>query len=166
MITSQQMKISKFTHSSQVGAAISEVWSFVTSPTGINTELMPIMKMTVPQKMQERTISDLQPGEPLGRSWLLLGGLIPFEYDNITLAELEHGKRFLERSTTGSMSHWQHERLLESKSETRTQVTDNIEYTMRIPIPGSATLTKAILQRLFRYRHQQLGKYFEHNSPR
>ena len=110
--------------------------------------------------MTGRTINDLKPGERIGRSWLLLGGLIPFEFDDITLAELDQGTRFLERSSMGMLKHWQHERRLEFVSESRTRVTDNIEYRMRFPIPGSAKLTKAIVQRLFRHRHKQLAKHF------
>ena len=57
------------------------------------------MRMTVPRRLRGKTIDDVEPGEGLGRSWLLLFGLIPFDYDDLGLAELGPGHRFLERST-------------------------------------------------------------------
>jgi hypothetical protein len=54
-------------------------------------------------------------GTPIGRSWLLLFGIIPFDYDKITIAERDHGRRFLEKSTMMSMARWEHERCLEER---------------------------------------------------
>lgn len=154
------MQASRFTLTSIIDAPINEVWDFVTSPAGINTELMPVVKMTVPPKMKDRPIRDFQPGAKIGRSWLLLGGLIPIDFDNITLTEIEPGRRFLECSTMGSMRRWQHERKLEAKSERQTEVTDHIEYVLRLPIPRLAKLIRPMLQWLFRHRHKQLKKHF------
>lgn len=51
-------------------------------------------------------------GTPLGRAWLRLFGVIPFDYDCLTIVELEPGRRFLERSTMLSIRVVEHERSL------------------------------------------------------
>ena len=56
---------------------------------------------------------EIELGVPLGRCWLLLFGLLPFEYDELTLVRLEPGRGFLERSRMLSLRHWEHERTLE-----------------------------------------------------
>lgn len=121
---------------------------------------MPVMKMTVPRAMRGRTIGDLVPGDHVGRSWLLLGGVLPFEFDNMTMVQIDPGRRFLERSSMGLIRHWQHERCLAATATGGTLVTDNIEYIMRFPIPGSARLTGAIVKMLFTHRHRQLARRF------
>lgn len=45
----------------------------------------------------------------MGRAWLRLFGVLPFDYDLLTIAELEKGTRFLEESTMLSTSLWRHE---------------------------------------------------------
>ncbi len=58
----------------------------------------------MPAGLQGKTIDDVEVGEPLGRSWILLGGLIPVDFDDLRLVELEPGRRFLERSRTLTFS--------------------------------------------------------------
>ena len=54
-----------------------------------------------------------RPGQRLFRSWLLVGGLLPVDYDDVSFAEVEPGRRFLERSSLLSQSVWEHERTIE-----------------------------------------------------
>ena len=93
----------------------------------------------------------------LGRSWILLGGLLPVDYDDLKLAELEPGRRFLERSRTLTFSVWQHERIVEPEGEGRCRVTDRLGFELqarqspgspaspgsrrrrRLPVPATAT---------------------------
>ena len=135
----------------------------MTSPEGINDELMPFMRMTIPPHLSGKTIDEMPVREKIGRSWLLLFGLLPIDYDDITLAELEPGRRFLERSTMMSMSAWEHERTL-SPFDSGTEVTDRIAFTMRPPlgwIPGAHALLRATLLRLFDHRHRRLVGWAE-----
>jgi hypothetical protein len=89
---------------STVRASAEDVWLRVVTPEGINDELRPWMRMTIPRSLRGKTIDDVEPGHRLGRSWLLLFGVFPFDYDDLGLAELGPGFRFLERSTMLSMS--------------------------------------------------------------
>ena len=49
-------------------------------------------------------------GERLFRSWILLFGVLPIDYDDITLVSIEPGRGFHERSSMLSMRVWEHER--------------------------------------------------------
>jgi hypothetical protein len=135
----------------------------VVTPEGINDELRPWMRMTVPRRLRGKTIDDVEPGQRLGRSWLLLFGLIPFDYDDLGLAELGPGHRFLERSTMLSMRSWQHERTVVPVDATACEVTDRVTFEPRRPlaiVPGSAMMTRALLTRVFAHRHRRLARHF------
>jgi ligand-binding SRPBCC domain-containing protein len=152
-----------FQRTSIVPADPSEVWRRVTTPDGINHELMPVMRMTVPRKLRGKAIDQMPLREKIGRSWLLLFGLIPFDYDDLMLAERDDGLRFLEQSTMMSMSAWEHERTLVA-CDRGTQVTDRIRFTMRPPlgwIPGAHAVLGAALRWLFGHRHRKMMSWFE-----
>ena len=142
----------------------------VTSPEGINFELMPVMRMTVPRQLRGKAIHEMPVREKIGRSWFFLLGVIPIDYDDITIAELENGRRFLERSTMMSMSAWEHERTIVS-CEGGSQVTDRVMFKMRPPlgwVPGAHKVLGACLQWLFGHRHRRLARWFEQaraNTP-
>lgn len=59
--------------------------------------------MSIPRGAGDLTIDALDVGRPIGRSWLRLFGVLPFDYDDLCLAELEPGRRFREESTMASM---------------------------------------------------------------
>jgi hypothetical protein len=139
------------------------VWRRVVTPAGINDELRPWMRMTMPSSLRGKTIDDVEPGRRLGRSWLLLFGVLPVDYDDLGVAEVGPGYRFLERSTMLSMRRWEHERTVVPSGEGASEVTDRIEFELRRPlslVPGSAAAARALLTRLFAYRHRRLGRYF------
>jgi hypothetical protein len=118
--------------------------------------------MTTPASMRDRTIGDVEAGRHLGRSWLLLFGVLPFEYDDITIVELEEGRRFLEHSLMLSLRWWQHERTL-GRSGDACSVRDLVSFELRRPLawlPGLERLLRAGLRRLFRHRHARLARRF------
>ena len=151
---------------SYIPAPRQKVWDFVTSPEGINRELLPMLRMTIPRRLRGRTIDDVEAGEKLGRSWILLLGVIPFDYDDIGIAELEPGSRFLERSTMLSMSSWQHERTLADWGR-GCRVTDEVTFAPRAGIahiPGSKRIAAALVERVFAHRHRRLYDHFDHRA--
>jgi ligand-binding SRPBCC domain-containing protein len=147
-----------------------QVWERAISEEGINHELQPILRMTMPAGLRGKTIDDVEVGVPLGRSWILLFGVIPVDYDDLQLAELGPGHRFLERSSMLSMRVWQHERSVEPADAGSCRVTDRLSFELRRPlswIPGSARLARAIVAALFRHRHRRLARaaaVTQHNS--
>ena len=146
---------------SRIGAPADVVWARVTTPEGINDELMPIMRMTMPASMRGRSIADVTSGTHLGRSWLLLFGAIPFDYDDLTIAVVEPC-HFLEQSTMLSMSAWEHERTIIGDGD-ESIVSDRIGFELRRPlvlVPGLARLLHAGIERMFRHRHRRLDRYF------
>jgi hypothetical protein len=135
------------------------VWARATTEEGINDELAPILRMTMPGGLRGKTIDEVEVGVPLGRSWILLARLLPVDYDDLCLAELEPGRRFLERSRTLSFSVWQHERVIEPEGEHRCRVTDTLGFELRRAIawiPGAARLAATIVGALFSHRHRRL----------
>ncbi len=143
---------------SVVDAPIQDVWAAVTSPEGINVELRPYLRMTVPGPFRGRTIADIEPGTRLGRSYFLLFGALPIDFDDITVADIDPGRRFREQSTMMSMSSWVHERTLRAVGE-RTEVVDAVSFVPRAPlglIPGWGVLLRMALSFLFRHRHRRL----------
>jgi hypothetical protein len=120
------------------------------------------MRMTTPRSLRGKTIDDVEAPARLGRSWLLLFGVVPFDYDDLGLAELGPGFRFVERSTMLSMRRWEHERRVEPAEET-CRVTDRVGFELRRPlvwVPGSNRVARALLVRIFARRHRRLAAHF------
>jgi ligand-binding SRPBCC domain-containing protein len=147
---------------SVIPAPAHEVWIRITSPEGINDELMPVMRMTVPRSLRGQTIDRIPLGRRLGRSVFLLFGILPFDVDNLVIAELDPGRRFRETSTMLSMRRWEHERTVTPRGS-ETEVHDRVVFQPRLPVaavPGAARLLAAGLGRLFAHRHRRLARHF------
>jgi hypothetical protein len=142
---------------SELGAGTAVVWARVTDPAGINDELRPLLRMTVPRGAPDFGLERLEPG-PIGRSWVLLFGLVPFDYDEITLVRVESERGFLERSTMLSQRLWEHERTLEPAGEGGCRVTDRVAWEPRLPLPGA--LLRPLVLAVFRHRHRRLRRRF------
>jgi ligand-binding SRPBCC domain-containing protein len=139
----------------------SVVWERAVTEEGINDELAPILRMTMPASLKGKTVDTVEVGVPLGRSWILLGGVLPVDYDDLALAELEPGRRFLERSRTLSFCVWQHERTVEPEGPESCRVTDRLGFELKRGIawiPGAARLSAAVVGFLFRHRHRRLAR--------
>jgi ligand-binding SRPBCC domain-containing protein len=145
-----------FEVSSLVAAAPQRVWERIITPDGINHELRPWMRMTVPRGFAGIDPEAVELGKPIGRSWVLLFGVIPFEYDDLTLVELEPGRRFLERSPMLSQRSWQHERIVEP-AEGGSRVTDRITMKPRLGLPAAPL--RPIFRAVFRHRHRRLQSW-------
>jgi ligand-binding SRPBCC domain-containing protein len=143
----------------EVPAAASAVWDRVVHPDGINHEMRPWMTMSMPRGATGLTVETVPLGRPVGRAWLRLFGLIPFDFDHLTIVELEAGSRFLERSTMLSMRRWEHERTLTPVAG-GTRVHDRVTLQPRLPIPGLAALLARVVDAFFKHRHRRLQKYF------
>jgi hypothetical protein len=149
--------------SSEIAAPAAEVWERAVTPEGINHELAPILRMTMPSGLRDKTIDDVTVGEPLGRSWLLLFGFLPVDYDDLALDELQPGRRFLERSSMLSMRAWQHERIVEPLGEGSCRLTDRLTFEPRIP--GTRGIARRIVTVLFRRRHARMAAWAARHPP-
>ena len=146
----------EFRIASSLGAEPRAVWERATSAEGINAELGPVLRMTVPRGLSSLDLQNLQPGR-LGRSWILLFGFLPFDYDDIGLTWIEPERGFLERSRMLSQRLWEHERTLEAGGE-GTVIEDRLAWEPRVPVPGR--LLRPLIAATFRHRHRQLQRHF------
>jgi len=139
--------------SSELAAGAEAVWARAIDPAGINHELRPLMRMTVPRGAANFGLDDPEPGH-IGRSWILLFGLVPFDYDDLNIVRHDPGRGFLERSTMLSMRLWEHERTVEPLGEDRCRITDRVAWEPRPPLPGA--WFEPLIQATFNHRHERL----------
>lgn len=101
------------------------VWNGITTMKGVNLEFFPILKMTCPDnnlQLNSSHITDI----PLFRSWLLLFGLIPIEYDLLKLTKIINEECFEEKSSMGLIKEWNHHRYI-STVETNEKNIENTQ---------------------------------------
>ena len=112
--------------------------------------------MTFPSDVADLTAA-WQPGKRLFRSWILLAGVVPVEYDDLALEAVEPGRRFLERSTLLTQRVWEHERRIEPAAP-GCRLTDRIRFTPRWAVLSAAH--GAVFEAVFRWRHRRLRRLF------
>lgn len=142
---------------SRLDADPAAVWEWVTTPAGINDEMRPYLRMTVPRGFERLDPETVPVGEPIGRSWILLFGLLPFDYDDLTLVRLDPGRGFLERSTMLSQRSWEHERTLEPIGG-GCLVTDRVRWRPRLGLPAAPL--RPLFAWFFGHRHRRLRRRF------
>jgi hypothetical protein len=145
--------------SSRLNVPAGRAWSDAVTEAGIAWEMRPFFRMTMPPGARGRTIDDVPVGEPLGRAWLLLFGVVPVDYDDLTIAELGPGRRFLERSSMALLCDWQHERVVEADGPDACLVTDRLGFVVRSPlarVPGSRRIAARLVGAFFSHRHRRL----------
>src|SRR5262249_34383059 len=99
-----------FTISTALRAPAERVRAHASTFAGVNRELGPLVYMTYPSAVPALTPEAFPVGRTAFRSWILLFGLVPIEFDDIALVELEPGRGFSEVSRTFSMRQWRHRR--------------------------------------------------------
>jgi len=142
---------------SELGAPPQAVWERVTTIAGINHELGPWMRMTAPRGL-ELSVEAVPLGQTWFRSWVLLLGVLPFDYDELCIERLDPPSGFLERSRMLSAPRWEHERTLEPLRDDRTRVTDRVAFVPRLASAGR--VHRATIAAIFRHRHRRLRAAF------
>ena len=142
---------------SHLPASAEDVWTRAASFAGINDEFGWLLRMTAPREVRERGLDAVVPGRRLCRSWLLLFGVVPIDYDDITVVELDPPRGFLERSPMLSNRVWEHRRTIEPAGE-GCVVTDTIRYEPRVPVPHA--LLRRVYGAVFALRHHRLRRYW------
>ncbi len=147
-------------HSVVLGADTDAVWRRAVTPAGINHEMKPWVTMTMPAAAHGLTVDTITLGQPIGRAWLRLFGVLPFDYDRLVIVEREPGRRFLEQSTMLSMRRWEHERTLNPVTG-GTRVTDRITFEPRLPLRPIAGLLALGVDAFFKHRQRRLKAYWD-----
>ncbi|MEW6078010.1 MAG: hypothetical protein AB1724_09375 [Thermodesulfobacteriota bacterium] len=112
------------------------------------------MRMSAPPGVTDLTSIVVTPGKRLFRSWILLFGVIPFDFSDLTLESLEPGVGLVEQSPMGSMRLWRHVRRIEAASA-GCILTDELTFEPRF----AGRLTNRIIKAFFRHRHRMLARY-------
>jgi len=153
--------------SSELGADPDVVWRWVTTPRGVNDELRPWVRMTVPTAWAESSIADLSAGTRLGRSWLLFLGVVPFDFDDLHIAEVAP-RRFLEQSRLLSAPCWKHERTVVPTAR-GCRVRDEVSLVPHrgVQAIGLARLQLRLVGAVFTHRHRRLrARFADENTGR
>lgn len=155
------MSLEPVVRSVRLSRSAARAWEEAASLEGVNGELMPLARMTVPRRLRGRRIdpAEVPIGEPLGRSWILLFGILPIDYDELRIVEIDPPRRFLERSRTLAFSTWEHERRIEPDGD-GCVVTDRLGFELRPGlrrVPGARALARGIVGALFAHRHRRLA---------
>jgi ligand-binding SRPBCC domain-containing protein len=145
---------------SVVDAPAEAVWARIVTPEGINDELRPVMTMSLPRGGEEFTVDNVPVGVPIGRAWLRLFGVLPFDYDHLVIAELQPGQSFREESTMLSMSQWRHERSVAPDGATKAVVHDRLTFQLRTGLRLATPVVAAGIGALFSHRHRRLQRHF------
>jgi ligand-binding SRPBCC domain-containing protein len=148
---------SSFKVSSRLAATPAAVWAFVSTFDGVNAELAPWFRMTAPGKWRTIDPEHVPLRKPLFRSWILLGGLLPVDYDYLAFDWIDPPYGFGERSSMLSIRVWSHTRRIRPLPG-GCEITDQCAFKARLrPIQPPLA---AILRALFRHRHGHLRKRF------
>jgi ligand-binding SRPBCC domain-containing protein len=156
-VSATKTRAAEISVSSRLNAPPAEVWDRVISPEGINDEMRPYLRMTLPPGVEQLDPESVEIGATIGRSWILLFGLLPFDYDDVCLARLEPGRGFLERSKMLSQRVWEHERTIEPTAE-GCLVTDRVSWQPRLGLPGRPL--RPVIAWFFGHRHKRLRRHF------
>lgn len=146
---------------SRLAAPADVVWFHATSMRGVNAELFPLVRMTHPRGLDSLAQREVPLGTRVFRSWILLAGIVPIDYDDLTFVALEPG-RFLERSPMLTQRAWEHERRVEP-SGTGCLVTDRIRSEPRVA--ALAPAFRLVFRLAFALRHRNLRRRFGIMSP-
>lgn len=142
---------------SRLAAAPEVVWRHVTEMDGVNHEMRPLLRMTVPPGLRTAGIDQIEVGRRAGRSWLLLFGFLPVDFDDLTIAERGPGWRFREESRMLTQSRWEHERRVQPAAG-GCRIVDELAWQGRIAPLGA--LYRLAVPVLFHHRHRRLRRRF------
>lgn len=149
---------------SEVAAPVDHVWARIITPEGINDEMRPWMTMSLPRGAAGLTVDSIPIGVPVGRAWLRLFGIIPFDYDHLMIESLDPGRSFHEHSTMLSMQSWEHRRTLTPITETRTAVHDRVIFVPRWGLRPLTPVLGIVVRAFFVHRHRRLAQHVDRSG--
>lgn len=141
--------------SCHLAAPVEDVWAAAVTEAGIDDELRPVLRMRMPRRWRGSRLDEVPVGAPLGRAWLLLLGVLPVEYDDLSLAAVGPGACFTEESRMLLLSPWRHHRRV-TPAPGGCEVHDELSFRARLaPLTPLAAL---VVRALFRHRHRRLTR--------
>jgi hypothetical protein len=146
-----------FELSSQLAVPAAELWRHASSMAGVNRELWPLVRMTYPKRFASLDAASPPLGRRAFRSWILLFGLLPIDYDDLTFVSIDPPHGFRERSPMLTMREWNHERQI-APAGAGCEVTDRVSFVPRVAALGP--LLRMVFALAFRLRHRNLRRMF------
>jgi len=151
-----------FERSSRLAAPVTEVWDHVTTMAGVNAELAPWVRMTHPGRMTRLDDAPELIGRPVAfHSWLLAGGVLPFDRHGLGLVSVEQfadgGGAFVEESSSWLQRRWRHERDVIADGD-GCRVTDRLVVEPRLGL--NRPVVARVVPWLFDRRHRVLRERF------
>ena len=147
----------RFRIESDLAAAPEVVWRHVTGMDGVNDEMRPLLRMTVPPGLRTTGIDQIPLGRRAGRSWLLLFGVLPVDFDDLMITERGPGWRFREQSRMLTQSRWEHERRVQP-AVGGCRIVDELAWQGRLAAFGA--MYRLAVPVLFGHRHRRLRRRF------
>jgi hypothetical protein len=143
---------------SRLSADAERLWQHATSMAGVNYELGPLVRMTVPRRVRGLRVDDAPLGKVAFTSIVLAGSVLPVDLHRLRIVEVGPGHRFLERSSSLLQACWEHERWIEAEAGGGCRINDRLAIDPRLR--PAAPLTRTIVRRLFERRHRRLRARF------
>lgn len=145
-----------FQRTSWLPAPAEQVWRHASSMVGVNRELAPLVRMTYPPDKTHLSAATVPLSRRAFRSWLLLFGVLPIDYDDLTFVALEP-LGFTEQSSMGTNQVWRHRRRIVPDGH-GCFVIDEVQFVPRFAVLGPLALPLFALA--FRLRHRNLRRIF------
>ncbi len=137
---------------SELDAEPDQIKADIFSMQGVNYELLPLVKMTVPRAWRKAPVNDWPRNVRIFTSVILLFGLLPADLHVFRLKDAwDNG--FEEESKSLMNRKWNHRRTIERQGA-GCVITDKVEFLPRLGIMG--VVTKPIYAAVFRHRHGRL----------
>jgi hypothetical protein len=143
---------------STLTASPADVWKHISSMSGANYELGPLMRMTHPSGLERLDQETVPLGQRLFRSYILAFGILPVDWDDLAFESITPGSGFSERSSMATARLWRHRRWIEPLAAGGCRLEDHLTWAPRIP--GTGFVHRAIVPTLFRHRHRRLVAMF------
>lgn len=147
----------RFELESPITAAPEVVWRDVATMSGVNAELRPFVRLTVPDGCEELSASNSRVMKGFV-SWILLFGVVPIDRHDFGFDEISSSS-FTERSRSVLNRSWQHDRSIRLGDDAASSVVRDsliVEARLRAVEP----LLRPILRALFGHRHRRLRKRY------
>jgi hypothetical protein len=131
------------------------IWEWITSLEGISAEMWPFFRMTFPKGLRSLDDVQINLGARMFRSFVFLFGVLPIDYSDMTLLELDIGHGFVEQSPMGSMKLWRHERRIVPchSDPTAVLLVDQLTFCPRI----APRFVGWFIRQVFTHRHKVLS---------
>ena len=140
-----------------LNAEAAKLWQHATSMAGVNFELAPWVRMSVPPQASASGLDDVILGEVAFHSWMLGLGFLPFDRHALCIHEIGPDYRFLEKSTSWLQRQWHHDRQITSVPG-GSMVVDKVTFSPKLVWLGP--LSHRIVSAVFLHRHRHFNPFF------